>query len=253
MGIREYQNNLTALVLSGCALFTLSFVPGFSVVIFVAFVPLLLLVDRPINPVNVYVSVVVTLVCIFGLTFIPGPWKITGIFYFGLLVTTIFSVYISAQRLTQNRLNKFSLLILLVASEYLLLKFLAHKNPYFLADTFQEHSTWLRWNIYTGYLGASFWILLINLLIYEGVKASRINYFLLVLAAMTTIMPVIYSKYLPQNGLTKADVIAFYTGIGTGNTDYNEYGELISRTGVWVSILIIIFTLIRIKTKKVAR
>jgi hypothetical protein len=34
---------------------------------------------------------------------------------------------------------------------------------------------------------------------------------------------------------------------------YTRYGELISRTGAWVSILIIIFTLVRIKTKKVAR
>jgi hypothetical protein len=131
-----------------------------------------------------------------------------------------------------------------------LLAFLTYKIPFFLADVFQDHLTWVRWNISTGYVGASLWILLINLLIYEAVNGPRVNYLLLVLAAMSTILPIIYSINLPQNAVTKTDVIAFYSGNGTANS---YYGELISRTGAWVSILIIIFTLIRVKTKKVAR
>lgn len=250
MVIQNHQKKPLILLLSGCGLFALSLVQGFSCVIFIAFVPFFILVDLPWDLKQTYRVFFFSVACVFCLTFIPGPWRITGVFYYCFGVITLLTFYIIAQRLTQNRLNKFSLIILWIGLEYVLLLFLTDKNPFFLPDVFQDHLTWVRWNIYTGYLGATLWILLINLLIYEAVNGRKINYFLLVLAAMFTILPIIYSINLSQNALAKGDVISFYSGNSTANSDY---GELISRTGAWVSILIIIFTLIRVKTKKVAR
>lgn len=253
MGIKNSQRNPLILLLSGCSLFALSFFTGFSAVIFVVFVPFFMLPDLAWDLKKISIVLLLAVVSILYLAFLAASWRITGALCYGLILIVLFTSYIIAQQLTQNRLNKFSLVILWLGSEYFLLKFLNSKDPFFLADTFLTHPTWVRWNVYTGYTGASLWILLINLLIYEAVKEVKVNYFLLVLAAVAIIMPVVYSLSLSQNALTKADVIAFYSGNSTINSYYSQYGELISRTGAWVSVLIIIFTLIRVTTKKMAR
>ena len=250
MANQNFQKKPLLLLLSGCSLFALSFFTAFSSIIFIAFVPIFLLLDIPWDTKKVHALFLISVACILCLTFIPGPWKIAGVFYYGVSVIVLFTSYFVAQQFTQNRLNKFSLIIVWLGLEYLFLAFLSHKNPFLLADVFQNHSPWVRWNIYTGYTGASLWILLINLQVFQAVKGPKVNYFFLFLAAMLTILPIIYSISLSQNALTKEDVIAFYSS----NRAANGYsGELISRTGAWVSVLIIIFTLIRVKIKKVAR
>ncbi|HEX6890563.1 MAG TPA: hypothetical protein VF141_07720, partial [Chryseolinea sp.] len=167
----------------------------------------------------------------------------------------IFVFYQLMQQMTQNRLNKFSLVILLIGVEYLMLKLSLGSWITFFADAIQENTDWIRWNVYTGYLGCSAWIVLVNLLFYQAVfKKERISWFLLILALLAILLPVLYSFDLTHNALTKVQVIRFYRGDENGLTfPYLSYGELISRTGAWLSILIIIFTFVRAKTKKVAR
>ena len=112
-----------------------------------------------------------------------------------------------------------------------------------------------RWNLYIGYFGATAWILLVNLLVYQALfKKEKINWLLLVLALTAVLLPILYSFDLTNNALTKDQVIRFYNGDDSGVYEpYIWYGELISRTGAWLSVLIIIFTFVRAKTKKVAR
>jgi hypothetical protein len=54
-----------------------------------------------------------------------------------------------------------------MGTEYLLMKLMIEKNPVFLADILASKPMWTQWNIYTGYTGASLWILLTNLLFYQ--------------------------------------------------------------------------------------
>ena len=179
----------------------------------------------------------------------------TGIVFYAIVVMVILIFYQLMQQLTQNRLNKFSLVILLIGIEYLLLKLSLGNWITFFADAIQENTDWIRWNIYTGYLGSSAWILLVNLLFYQTFfRKEPVSWFLLILALLSILLPVLYSFDLTNNALTKMQVIRFYRGDENGIPfPYLSYGELISRTGAWLSILIIIFTFVRAQTKKVAR
>ena len=97
--------------------------------------------------------------------------------------------------------------------EYILLKLMTDHNPVFLADLFKYKSTWTRWNIFTGYTGATLWILLPNLLFYHALfKLEKINWIICVVAVLIILGPLIYSLNSSNAALAKADVLNFYSG-----------------------------------------
>ena len=226
-----------------------------EVFIFIAIAPLFALLDVKIDIKNVYglVSGFFALAAITLLMREISP--ATGTVFYAVIVMSMFVFYQFMQHQTQNRLNKLSLTILLIGIEYLLLKLSLGSWITFLADAVQERTAWTRWNIYTGYLGSTAWILLVNLLFYQALfKKEKISWFLVILALTAILLPILYSFDLTNNAVTKEQVMRFYRGDDNGLTNpYTSYGELISRTGAWLSILIIIFTFVRAKTKKVAR
>jgi hypothetical protein len=69
----------------------------------------------------------------------------TGTVFFIIIIMVVFVFYLAMQQLTQNRLNKFSLTILLIGVEYLLLKLSFGNWITFLADAIQEKTDWIRW------------------------------------------------------------------------------------------------------------
>lgn len=230
----------------------------FPLFIFLAIAPLFALVDHPSALKDSYLPFLAAIVTalIFSLT-MQESMKQSSIFswiiYFTLLAA-VFAAYIFAQRMTHNRLNKFALIIFILGAEYLFLKLMTNFNPVFLADLLRYKPTWTRWNIFTGYGGATLWILLINLLIYEAIfREESINWLVGILAVVLTVVPLVISLNANNDALTKADVIGLYSANISPNALYSERGELISRTGAWVSALIIIFTLIKAMTKKVSR
>jgi len=178
---------------------------------------------------------------------------ISWVIYFALL-GVVFTFYTLMQRLSKNAMNKFALVIFVMGTEDLLLKLMIEKNPVFLADVLASKSIWTRWNTYTGYTGASLWILLTNLLFYQVFfKTQKINWFLLTLAVMMILVPIIYSLNISANALARDDVVSLYSNAGTHHSNYSQRGELISRTGAWVSVLIIIFTILKGQIKKGSR
>ena len=76
---------------------------------------------------------------------------------------------------------------------------------------------------------------------------------MIIVALLVIICPVIYSLSSSNAPLSKIDVLNFYSGKGEYPSAYSEHGELISRTGAWVSLLILIFTLTKGMTKKKRR
>jgi len=224
-----------------------------EVFIFVAIAPIFALLDHPWTPKSLYITFLAALMLVIAIVLVPkGGFVLHALFYIAVIVELLV-LYLIGQYRTQGRLNKFSLIIVCIGVEYLFLKFFIFEN--FLADILQDKPSWTRWNIYTGYLGAGLWILLTNLLFYQAVfKKDKINVFLIALGIAAIGLPMLYSFYLTNNPVTKDQLIRLYSGDDTNlPTSYAVYGELISRTGAWVSILIIIFTLVRAKTKKVAR
>jgi apolipoprotein N-acyltransferase len=169
-------------------------------------------------------------------------------------MAAVFTIFFFMQQWTDKRLNKLALIFFVLAMEYLFLKLMTDSNPVFLADLLKYKTNWTRWNIFTGYTGATLWILLSNLLFYQAFfKQEKINWLASFVAVLTVIIPIVYSLSHANMSLEKADVINFYSNNSVMNPTYSERGELISRTGVWVSVLIIIFTLIKGMTKKTSR
>ncbi|WP_276367224.1 hypothetical protein [Chryseolinea sp. H1M3-3] len=230
----------------------------FPVFVFIAFAPMYALTDHPSALKYSYLPFIVAIgtAFIFYYTMQQSMQQssvLSWIIYFALLAT-LFTVYILLQRWTNNRLNKFTLLIFILGMEYMLLKLMTDPNPVFLADLLRYKHTWIRWNIFTGYTGASLWILLTNLLFYQALfKQEKINWMLCFSACMIILLPILFSISQTSTALTKGDVLDFYTSGSNYNSIYLQRGELISRTGAWVSLLIIIFTLIKGLTKKVSR
>lgn len=69
-----------------------------------------------------------------------------------------------------------------------------------------------------------------------------------------TQVPIMYSYNLTSNAATKDELIRVYSGNYAGALDpYASHGELISRSGTWVSFLIIIFTFVRVNPSRRAR
>lgn len=226
----------------------------FPIFIFVGFAPVFALIDHKSALKDSYLAFLVAI----GTALIFAYWMDQGrvlswILYFAILAC-IFFIYILMQRLTQNRLNKFALIFFILGMEYMLLKFTVKSDPVFLADLLTEKSSWTRWNVFTGYSGTTLWILLTNLAFYTALfKSEKINLALLIFCFLMIVVPIMYSITLTHNALTKGDVISFYSRHTTGNSVYYQYGEFISRTGAWVSVLITIFTFVKGRTKKVLR
>jgi apolipoprotein N-acyltransferase len=230
----------------------------FPVGIFIAFAPLFALTDHPSALKDSYLPFVVAMATVFALYFaMQQSMQLSGVLswliYFSALAAT-FAIYILLQKWTGNRLNKFGLIIFILGIEYIMLKLMTAGNPVFLADFLRFKTTWTRWNIFTGYTGGTLWILLSNLLCYQAVfKERQINWILCGLTVLMIVVPIIASLNLSYHPVTKADVVAYYLGDGNYNRSYGDRGEFISRTGAWVSLLIIIFTVIKGLTKKTSR
>jgi hypothetical protein len=255
MNVLQKIKNSPASLLPISAILLFLAVLAHELFIFIAIAPLFALLDVRIN-VRSASAIVSGLFALAAMAFLMREISpATGTVFYIIVIMMVFVFYQAMQQLTQNRLNKFSLTILLIGVEYLLLKLSLGSWITFFADAIQDRTDWIRWNIYTGYLGSSAWILLVNLLFYQALfKNELIGWIMVILGLLAILLPVLYSIDLTNNALTKQQVIRFYMGDESGLTyPYLSHGELISRTAAWLSILIIIFTLVRAKTKKVAR
>jgi hypothetical protein len=234
-------------------------VRDFPIFAFLAFAPMFALIDHPSALKDFSLPFLVAMLTAFVLyTFkqTQGSMQsnvLSWIIYFALLAI-VFTAFIVIQRWTANRLNNFALILFILGLEYLLLKLMSDRNPVFLADLLKYKTNWTRWNIFTGYTGPTLWILVPNLLFYHAFfKNEKINWVMCVVAVLVILAPLIYSLNSSHTALAKGDVLNFYSGRGEYHSGYSEHGELISRTGAWVSLLILIFTLVKAMTKKKRR
>jgi apolipoprotein N-acyltransferase len=138
-----------------------------------------------------------------------------------------------------------------LAIEYLLLKW-DPDSSIFLADLLSLKQEWVRWNSKTGYLGASLWILISNTLLFQAVLTEKkINWVFLVLFILSIAGPIAYSLALKTDSVTRDQMAQLYSA---NNMDvfsnYSTTGELIPRTSAWISVLILLFTLVKRKTAR---
>jgi hypothetical protein len=149
------------------------------------------------------------------------------------------------------RVGKITILFFWLATEYLLLK-VTQENTVFLADALRLEPQWMRWNIHTGFLGASCWILLTNLLVYQSfLSKNPFQWYWIVLMVICLTGPLAYSYTLETPPISRDDMMNLYSGKSRiEDVTYLAQGELVVRTAAWLSILILLSTFVRNQTTK---
>jgi len=229
----------------------------FPVLIFVGFAPLFAISDQAkdhSSPWNRFEVILLALAISF---FTAQLYEVTLLVFVlaqAIVGTLTFVSYSFAYQSLGSRLGKFTIIFYWLAAEYLFLKLPWSAQTIFLADAVQLQPRWLTWTSHTGYLGASLWILCANLIFYRAFfyKKTFNLYFFITGIAMIAI-PVLISYQLETTGINREQMILAYTHtqpLNEINDSYARQGELIARTAAWVSVLIILLSIVKNKTRK---
>lgn len=169
-----------------------------------------------------------------------------------IILTMVFAGYAFTYQSLGSRISIFTVVIFWLALEYLMLKLPWREQFIFLADALIIHPDWSNWNIKTGYLTNSLWILLVNLFFYLALfKKNQVNWYLAAAASLLIMLPIGYSYWIEKdNGLLRVEMIRLYNNSSEEDNDYSKHGELIGRTAAWLSILILLLSLVKNKIKK---
>ena len=227
---------------------------SFPIFIFFTLAPLFALTDRADNTSVVWekmewVLLALTIYFLAAHTF-DFSFLISSMVY-AILFTMPFIGYVWVQQTLGSRAGKITIVILWLAVEYILLK-VGLVDSIFLPDALRLQPTWVRWNIHTGYLGASFWILLTNLLLYQALLSKNpFQWHWIASAVIVLGGPLAYSYLINSSAITRKDMMNLYAEKSMiKDVVYLARGELVVRTSAWLSTLILLFTLVKSQTIK---
>ncbi len=228
---------------------------SFPIFIFFTLAPLFALTDRAESTSVVWekmewVLLALTIYFLAAHTF-DFSFLISSMVY-AILFTLPFIGHVWVRQTLGSRAGKITIVILWLAIEYTLLK-VGLVDSIFLSDALHLQPTWVRWNIHTGYLGASLWILLANLLVYEALFSKNPARWLWVAAAAILLTgPLIYSYFfIYSSPIAREDMVNLYSEkTMIKDVVYLARGELVVRTSAWLSTLILLFTLVKSQTIK---
>ncbi len=170
----------------------------------------------------------------------------------GIAFTLCFVAFAFAKKHLGTRLGTLPLLLFWLAIEYLLLKFSLFDRAAFLADSLRLKSDWTKWTIHTGYLGISLWILLANFSLHRAFFQGKINWLFLIAFFVVIVAPFGYNISLNTAGINREALETLYDigAIDLLPAQYINRGEWTSRTAAWISVLILLFALVKSNTRK---
>ncbi|NJN41279.1 MAG: hypothetical protein HC811_02595 [Flammeovirgaceae bacterium] len=237
----------SAVMLAGAAL-----MKSFPVFVFAGLAPLFAITDHVKDNDRSWIYSELILLSVsfsfFALTFFSFtslPWIIGQ----GILLTLCFTLYIFSREQLGEKLPLFIVLIFWLGVEYLLLKLTPLHDFIYLADFLQLKSAWFTWSQYTGYLGASCWILLCNFIFYQAVFKKELNWTYVFIFSLLVIIPIGLSYFNDYDPVLRKEMISLYTENASINSGtYSSRGELIPRTAAWVGALIVLFSLVKFVT-----
>ncbi len=183
-----------------------------------------------------------------------------GLFY-GLLMALSFFIFWLTDRHTQNRLGFFTVLIYWLAMEYTAIKIIPEFAHLLLGSTFRMYEDIIAWNTQTGIMGVSAWILLGNILCYyvffkdPGILRKTFRPLTLLYSLIVLSVPAVISwwLYAPELVVTPEFAVQAYSNpseLPSGLHKYAITGEVFGRTCAWVSVLMILYSLVKRKVTK---
>ena len=240
---------VSALLLTGGIL-----LPSFPIFIFLGLAPLFALTDRATDTSTVFEKMewVLLAIAVYFLAIHSFDFSfIVSAMIYTILFTLPFIGHIWVRHTLGPRAGKITIILFWLAIEYTLLKFRPNESN-FLADTLRLHPDWMEWNIHTGYLGGSLWILLSNLIVYQTFfSKSPFKWYWIVLLVIFLFGPVVYSYFVNFNSITRKDLVILYgEKLIVEDVTYLARGEFVVRTAAWISTLILLFTFVKSQTTK---
>lgn len=165
--------------------------------------------------------------------------------------TIVFAGFSWVRQTLGNRTGTITIIIFWLAMEYLFLKVYPERS-FFLADSLLLPGGWVKWTAYTGYLGSSLWILVVNWCLYQGLlRENGLLLAWIVAGIIAWIGPLVSSYFLTTSPIVRQDMVNLYSAL-PAHTDvvYLARGEWVVRSSAWLTALILLFTLVRRQTRK---
>ena len=146
---------------------------GVFPLVFIAFIPLFILEKKSEKGKQVFWY---SFLAFFIFNAITTYWvyhatlfgAITAFFVNATLMATAFWVFHKIKKATSNRLGYFSFIVLWISMEYLHLNWDLSWPWLTLGNAFANSPSVVQWYEFTGFLGGSLWIILINLLLFRA-------------------------------------------------------------------------------------
>ncbi|MCE2895073.1 MAG: hypothetical protein LW721_11575 [Flammeovirgaceae bacterium] len=226
---------------------------SFPIFIFFSFAPLFAIADQAKENDDFWVHTEFILLALFTAFFASSVFNsshLTAAIVQAILFTIAFLGYSFAYSSLGSRLGKFTIIFFWLGLEYILLKLPWRNESIFLADAIVLKTNWLHWTTYTGYLGASLWILCTGLLLYLALFKDSINFTWLGLTLALLIAPIALSYFLSEPGINRNDMISLYTQNSSIASRYSKQGELVPRTAAWISVAILLLAFVKTQTRK---
>ena len=251
------DRNLSPVVLFIAALMMMTggwLMTSFPIFIFFALSPLFAMTDRANSTSAVWekmewVLLAQTISFLAAFTF-DFSYTVSSMVY-GILFTLPFIGHVWVRQILGNRVGKITIVLLWLALEYVVLK-VRPDNSVFLADALRLQPDWMRWNIHTGYLGASLWILMANWIVYHALLSEKpFQWYWIALAVIVLAGPMAYSYFLHDQTIGRENMMNLYSGKSiVEDVTYLARGEFVVRTAAWLSTLILLFTFVKSQTTK---
>lgn len=230
---------------------------SFPVLILIGLAPLFAIADQAKNHTSPWNRFELILLALIGALLAAHVFNLQAILLVliqAIVLTLVFVGYAFAYQNLGTRLGIVTLIFFWLGMEYIFLKTPWHHDFIFLADAFQLKPAWHTWTHYTGYLGVSCWILVINLLFHLALfRPSGFSLPYLLAALVFIGGPLILSYQLNVPGPGAVEMHSLYSSSPDSlklSPEYKNQGELVARTATWISVLIILLSFVKNKTRK---
>lgn len=187
---------------------------GFSLLIFIAFVPLLIILyDQPTKKSKQTTAFFFLSFFLWNLGISWWIWNASpfGMWFAVIVNSWLMTIVFMATRMVIRRLSNEAGLLFLTTfwmSFELLHLHWDFSWPWFqLGNVFSETTSWIQWYEYTGVFGGSLWVWVVNILFFRAVRGGFVEFRKLALGIVAIAIPIsvsllIYSNLKPQKNPT---------------------------------------------------
>lgn len=168
-----------------------------------------------------------------------------------ILMTLPFVAYGFVYQALGKNTIKFTIVFFWLALEYALLKTPWRENWIFLADGMSLYTSWFSFTYHTGYLSIGAWILIGNLFLYEMFwKENTFKVTYAIAFGIWSAAPIALKLLQSWEPISSNQMFDLYGGGTTNNIKYNERGEWMGRTAAWISVLVLILSMVKNQIRK---